>query len=337
MCAQTSLRACMGWKCNCMGVDRDSYARLSLRLASYRPCRSAMAGGERPRATRPPPAPPLPPRRVPPDGHTSCRPSDHTPELVARAAPAATPVSPAPQPPPRIIGVVAVGRLRNAPQPPRREPTGHVRTHASLVPAPGQSSPAAVAPAAAASRGPVPAPPTAPTSASPLPGWRKAPQRPAGTSADLQSTRRERALRLAAAALDESSSAPKAVREDAARPPAASAVSAAAAVPSSGMRFGVTVDPTELRFAIELNRSARQQLRVRAPASADGGVTFKVRASDPKRYSTRPAVGIVYPGFDALVTVRLVPFVVAPGPCTDKLQIRKPRHGPNAAAPRGRI
>ena len=103
------------------------------------------------------------------------------------------------------------------------------------------------------------------------------------------------------------------------------------------MRFGVTVDPTELRFAIELNRSARQQLRVRAPASADGGVTFKVRASDPKRYSTRPAVGIVYPGFDALVTVRLVPFVVAPGPCTDKLQIRKPRHGPNAAAPRGRI
>ena len=62
---------------------------------------------------------------------------------------------------------------------------------------------------------------------------------------------------------------------------------------------GVKIDPPDLKFPVTLNKSSKQQLRVSVSSAAENGVTFKIKTTNPKRYSVRPNVGVAWPGADA--------------------------------------
>ena len=48
---------------------------------------------------------------------------------------------------------------------------------------------------------------------------------------------------------------------------------------------GVKIDPPDLKFPVTLNKSSKQQLRVSVSSAAENGVTFKIKTTNPKRYS----------------------------------------------------
>ena len=81
-------------------------------------------------------------------------------------------------------------------------------------------------------------------------------------------------------------------------------------------------EPQCLTFPVAISKVSVQQLR-----ASNGGTdaySFKVKTTNPKRYSVRPNVGIVYPGQEARVTVQLPAMKELPSDmnkCKDKFQV----------------
>ena len=83
----------------------------------------------------------------------------------------------------------------------------------------------------------------------------------------------------------------------------------------------VTVSPAELRFQVVLNSATVQKIQVHAVGPS---ATFKIKTTNPKRYSVRPNVGIAWSERPADVTVQLCAFKEAPpdqAKCKDKFQV----------------
>ena len=83
----------------------------------------------------------------------------------------------------------------------------------------------------------------------------------------------------------------------------------------------VTVSPAELRFQVALNSTSVQKFQVLA---AGASATFKIKATNPKRYSVLPNVGIAWSQSPADVTVQLRAFEEPPpdlAECKDKFQV----------------
>ena len=57
----------------------------------------------------------------------------------------------------------------------------------------------------------------------------------------------------------------------------------------------VVWEPPVLQFTIALNKIVTQHLRARNESSSTA-YTFKVKTTNPKRYSVRPNVGVMWPG-----------------------------------------
>ena len=82
-------------------------------------------------------------------------------------------------------------------------------------------------------------------------------------------------------------------------------------------------DPPCLTFPVALNKPAVQQLRT-VNGTANTAFTYKVKTTNPKRYSVRPNVGVVYPGEEMVVSVQLPAFKELPADmqkCKDKFQV----------------
>ena len=83
----------------------------------------------------------------------------------------------------------------------------------------------------------------------------------------------------------------------------------------------VTVSPPELRFQVALNSATVQKIQVHAVGAS---ATFKIKTTNPKRYSVRPNVGIAWSERPADVTVQLCAFKEPPpdlAKCKDKFQV----------------
>ena len=95
-------------------------------------------------------------------------------------------------------------------------------------------------------------------------------------------------------------------------------------VESSSGPAHTPMHPPTHTFPIALSKFSVQQLRA-SNASATEAFTFKVKTTNPKRYSVRPNVGIIWPGGDAKVTVQLPAMKEMPADlnkCKDKFQVR---------------
>ena len=89
------------------------------------------------------------------------------------------------------------------------------------------------------------------------------------------------------------------------------------------MSSPVKWEPACLTFPIALSKSAVQQLRA-SNSSATDTYSFKVKTTNPRRYSVRPNVGLIYPGQEATVTVQLPAMKELPADmnkCKDKFQV----------------
>ena len=77
-----------------------------------------------------------------------------------------------------------------------------------------------------------------------------------------------------------------------------------------------------MTFSLSLNRGSVQVLRARN--SSSDAYSFKVKTTNPKRYSVRPNMGIVFPRQDAEVNVQMPPVKEYPSDmnkCKDKFQV----------------
>jgi len=94
-------------------------------------------------------------------------------------------------------------------------------------------------------------------------------------------------------------------------------------------------EPAALSFSVALNKPSPQQLRTRNTSANNVAYTFKVKTTNPKRYSVRPNVGIAWPGEDVTVTVQLPPMKEYPSDmnkCKDKFQVLTLALAPELAA-----
>ena len=81
-------------------------------------------------------------------------------------------------------------------------------------------------------------------------------------------------------------------------------------------------EPACLNFPLSLTKSSTQLLRARNNSS--DAYAFKVKTTNPKRYSVRHTVGVVLPRQEAEVTVQLRPLKEQPpdmNKCKDKFQV----------------
>jgi hypothetical protein len=88
------------------------------------------------------------------------------------------------------------------------------------------------------------------------------------------------------------------------------------------MAESVRWEPTCLIFPVGLTKPSAQQLR--ATNTTTETFSFKVKTTNPKRYSVRPNVGVVFPGQSTSVTVQLPAMKEAPADlhkCKDKFQV----------------
>ena len=91
-------------------------------------------------------------------------------------------------------------------------------------------------------------------------------------------------------------------------------------------------DPPCLTFPVAIGKPSVQQLR--AINSSDQTYTFKVKTTNPKRYSVRPNVGVVWPGQEVTVTVQLPAMKELPTDmqkCKDKFQVLTLKLDPKAS------
>jgi len=85
--------------------------------------------------------------------------------------------------------------------------------------------------------------------------------------------------------------------------------------------MSIRIEPAELRFPFALNTATVQKLRIVAVGAS---TTFKIKTTNPKRYSVRPNLGIAWMGAAAEVTVQLCAFKELPpdlAKCKDKFQV----------------
>ena len=85
--------------------------------------------------------------------------------------------------------------------------------------------------------------------------------------------------------------------------------------------MSIRIEPVELRFPFALNTATVQKLRILAVGAS---TTFKIKTTNPKRYSVRPNLGVAWMGAAAEVTVQLGAFKELPGDlakCKDKFQV----------------
>lgn len=90
------------------------------------------------------------------------------------------------------------------------------------------------------------------------------------------------------------------------------------------MESALKWEPAALNFGVALNKASMQQLRTRNTSSSNVAYTFKVKTTNPKRYSVRPNVGVVWPSKDVTVTVQLPAMKEYPSDmnkCKDKFQV----------------
>ena len=93
-------------------------------------------------------------------------------------------------------------------------------------------------------------------------------------------------------------------------------------------------DPACLSFQIALGKPAVQNL-VGTNEDKDAAYTYKVKTTNPRRYSVRPNVGIAWPGSTSSVTVQLPAMKELPpdmGKCKDKFQVLTLKLDPAQAA-----
>jgi hypothetical protein len=89
------------------------------------------------------------------------------------------------------------------------------------------------------------------------------------------------------------------------------------------MSTAIKWEPACLTFPIALSKPSVQQLRASNPSASDA-FTFKVKTTNPRRYSVRPNVGVVWPGQESKVTVQLPALKEMPtdmNKCKDKFQV----------------
>lgn len=67
----------------------------------------------------------------------------------------------------------------------------------------------------------------------------------------------------------------------------------------------LSVSPATLRFAFTIGKANIQSLRLSHTGSVPYAVAFKVRTSNPRRYTCRPATGFLGPGAQQQVSVKL--------------------------------
>jgi len=82
-------------------------------------------------------------------------------------------------------------------------------------------------------------------------------------------------------------------------------------------------EPALLTFHVALNKVVSQHLKAKNNSSTTA-YTFKVKTTNPKRYSVRPNVGVMWPGETAQVTVQLPLQKELPpdmAKCKDKFQV----------------
>ena len=82
--------------------------------------------------------------------------------------------------------------------------------------------------------------------------------------------------------------------------------------------------PATLVFGVAFDKPSMQELRSRNTSARNVAYAFKVKTTNPKRYSVRPSVGVVWPSKEITVTVQLFAMKEYPSDmseCTDKFKL----------------
>ncbi|KAK8934345.1 Vesicle-associated protein 1-3 [Platanthera zijinensis] len=82
------------------------------------------------------------------------------------------------------------------------------------------------------------------------------------------------------------------------------------------------IQPTELKFTYELNRHSTCTIQM--SNDREDYVAFKVKTTNPKKYSVRPNIGVVLPGTTCNVLVTMQAYKEAPldAQCKDKFLVQ---------------
>ena len=82
--------------------------------------------------------------------------------------------------------------------------------------------------------------------------------------------------------------------------------------------------PATLVFGVAFDKPSMQELRSRNTSARNVAYAFKVKTTNPKRYSVRPSVGVVWPSKEITVTVQLFAMKEYPSDtseCKDKFKL----------------
>ena len=91
----------------------------------------------------------------------------------------------------------------------------------------------------------------------------------------------------------------------------------------------IQVQDEVLRFSIALNQPSMQSLSIRNLSAVDA-VAFKIKTTNPRRYSVRPNIGLVWAGESSSVTVQVPAMPTMPpdaSKCKDKFQVLSTKLG----------
>ena len=83
-------------------------------------------------------------------------------------------------------------------------------------------------------------------------------------------------------------------------------------------------EPATLNFGVAFDKPSMQELQGRNASAKNVAYAFKVKTTNPKRYSVRPSVGVVWPSKEITVTVQLFAMKEYPSDtseCKDKFKL----------------
>ena len=86
----------------------------------------------------------------------------------------------------------------------------------------------------------------------------------------------------------------------------------------------LTWEPATLNFGVAFDKPSMQELQGRNASPKNVAYAFKVKTTNPKRYSVRPSVGVVWPSKEITVTVQLFAMLEYPSDtseCKDKFKL----------------
>jgi hypothetical protein len=86
----------------------------------------------------------------------------------------------------------------------------------------------------------------------------------------------------------------------------------------------LTWEPATLNFGVAFDKPSMQELQGRNASPKNVAYAFKVKTTNPKRYSVRPSVGVVWPSKEITVTVQLFAMKEYPSDtseCKDKFKL----------------